>query len=128
MPTPTTIQAARRNGSVSPACFGDIRLNVNSVVDLLVGGADQNRHVAIRRNANCLLDMLAVAPWQITAGPHAGGLGGGARPPDQTNHMTLRVRGAGYHLRQDARGHLFQITGPGLPMLTPWAAPGTPAM
>lgn len=126
MPEPTTIQAARRNGSVSPACFGKIRVNVNDVVSLLVDGAAQERHFAVRRNANALLVLMSKWMWQITAGPHAGGFGGSGRGADQTNHITVRLLGAGYHLRQDARGHLFQISGSGLPDYCPWAAPGTP--
>ncbi|HVA49019.1 MAG TPA: hypothetical protein VNH11_21835 [Pirellulales bacterium] len=48
---------------------------------------------------------------------------------DKTNHYTVSFGGSRiYHLRHDAQGHLFQITGPGLPHLAPWSSPGSDAL
>lgn len=126
MPTPQVINAARANGTGSNQYVGGVRVSVGHVVDLLVAGADRNRHASIRVNANHLLQMMAQGPWQISAGMHQGGLGGAGRSADGTMHITLRVNGAGYHLRQDNRGHLFEVSGRGMLDLAPWAAPGTP--
>lgn len=124
MPAAQIISRARDNGSVSPRFFGDHRISASAVVDLLVESAQPRRHPAVRRNANRVLHFMAHDAWMVTAGTHSGGFGGGGRAADGTNHITLRVAGHGYHLRQDARGHLFEITGPGLETLNPAASPG----
>ncbi|HVA48805.1 MAG TPA: hypothetical protein VNH11_20735 [Pirellulales bacterium] len=112
------IQAARRNGSLYGNCFGDRRPSVDGVVDLLVEGSRFHRHVAVRVNSNKLLAMMADEEWVVQAGSHTS-------EKDQTNHYTIRIGNHGYHLRHDARGHLFEISGAGLPAVAPWAAPGT---
>lgn len=112
------IHAARANGSVYGLWFGATRPSVDGVVDLLVEGRQPNRHPAIRINSNKLLAMMAQKKWLLTAGAHQS-------PGDQTTHYTVSIGDHKYHLRLDARGHLFDISGPGLPDLAPWAAPGT---
>ena len=122
-----TIQAARKNGSVGVNWYGDRRPSVDGVVDLLVEGSQFNRHIAIRLNSTKLVEMMAEDEWTLTAGSHKTSRD---RPnADQTNHYTVSFgRNRSYHLRHDARGHLFQITGPGLPALAPWSSPGSDAM
>ncbi len=114
---------ARKNGE-RVVSFGQ-GINVDRVVDLLVGGAQPGRHPAIRRNANRLLEVLAQGSWRLAAGPHVGGFGGGGRGADWNMHITLTTRNGGFHLRQDARGHLFEITGPGMDAIPPYLAPGS---
>lgn len=126
MATSEVINAACNNGTGAAQYVGSLRFSVSDVVDLLVASADRNRHTAIRVNANRLLEMMSRTSWQIAAGQHRGGLGGRERGPDGTTHVTLRVNGSGYHLRQDGRGHLFEISGRGMLNFAPWAAPGTP--
>lgn len=115
------IQAARANGSLYSNWFGETRPSVDGVVDLLVEGGRFDRHIAIRINSNKLLAIMARRKWLLTAGSHPSA-------SDKTNHYTVSAGGQGYHLRHDARGHLFEISGPGLLDLAPWAAPGTDAM
>jgi|SRR6185312_5881400 hypothetical protein len=115
------IRAARANGSLYSNWFGETRPSVDGVVDLLLEGSRFDRHVAIRINSNKLLAMMAGKKWLLTAGSHPS-------DNDKTNHYTVSIGGRGYHLRHDARGHLFEITGPGLLDLAPWAAPGTDVM
>jgi hypothetical protein len=119
-----TVFRARENGK-RDVVHGQ-RINVNEVVDLLVESSQFTRHPAVRWNANRLLEELARGEWRLTAGPHAGGFGGQGRLPDGTTHITLRTGRGGYHLRQDARGHLFEITGPGMQPIQPSSAPGSP--
>src|SRR3712207_4947932 len=103
-----TISRTRNNG-VRAVVHGQ-GINVDQVVDLLVESSQPSRHPAVRWNANRLIEELARGEWRVTAGSHAGGFGGAGRPPDGTTHITVRARNGGYHLRQDARGHLFEIT------------------
>ena len=119
-----TVHRARQNGQ--RAVVHGAPINVDQVIDLLVASAEPSRHPAVRTNANRLIGILAQGPWCVTAGPHPGGFGGGGRGPDGTTHITLRAGNRGYHLRQDARGHLFEITGPGLQDIQPSRAPGSP--
>lgn len=121
-----TIIAARDNGSVYANWFGDTRPSVDGVVELLVDGSRFNRHVAIRLSSNKLLAMMADEEWMLTAGSHKTTTGRASA--DETNHYTVSIGNRRYHLRHDARGHLFQITGPGLPALAPWSSPGSDAM
>jgi hypothetical protein len=117
-----TVFKARKNG-VNAVIHGE-RMNVDEVMDLLVESSQPSRHPAVRVNANRLIEQLARGPWRLNAGPHAGGFGGTKHPPDRTNHITVQSCGGGYHLRQDARGHLFEITGPGMAPIQPSSAPG----
>lgn len=46
---------------------------------------------------------------------------------DGTMHYTIFIDGAGYHLRIDKQGNIFQITGRGgldLGVIAPWVPPG----
>ena len=114
-------QKGRSSGQYAPGSS----INVRQVVELLAASCEGTRHMAIRQTARALLEQMADNLWQITAGPHSGGFGGGGRNPDQTNHITLRVNHRSYHLRMDNKGHLFQITGGNAPSVAPWIAPGT---
>src|SRR5262245_45679910 len=95
------IDAARKNGS------GPAR---DRWLDEIIACAEPTRHFAVRRAANALLHVLATALWWVADGPKVGGLGGRGMPPDMTRHVTLAVRGdRQYHLRLDARDHVFEI-------------------
>jgi hypothetical protein len=100
---------------------------VDQVIDLLVASSQPHRHPAVRWNANRLLEKMAKGEWWIAAGPHVGGDGKDKDSDDWTMHITIKTkRNGGYHLKQDARGHLFEITGPGMQPIQPWSAPGSP--
>lgn len=123
---PQTIQRARDNGSLYTNWYGDERPSVDGVVDLLMEGSRFHRHIAVRHNSSKLLSMMAQKRWELTAGSHQTS---SDRPgADKTNHYDVSLGGKVYHLRHDARGHLFEVTGPGLPSLAPWASPGSDAM
>ena len=113
------IDAARKNGS------GPGR---DRWLDAIISCAEPARHFAVRRAANDLLHVLATAQWWISSGPKRGGLGGGGAAADMTMHVTLAVRGdRQYHLRLDARDHVFEISrGGDEPTARPWLAPGQP--
>lgn len=116
------VHAARRNGSSNNQFVAGRSINVDLVLDLLVGGAAVHRHPSIRRASNALIADMARGRWRVAAGPHRGGRGG-----DQTDHVTVTFGpGRSFHLRLDRRGHLFQITDPsGRSAVDPWAAPGS---
>jgi hypothetical protein len=117
-----TIWKARQNGR-SSFVYGE-RVNANEVVDLLVESSKHSRHPAVRRNANRMLEEMAQGEWRVGAGVHKGGFGGNGQPPDMNRHLTIRTGRGGYHLRVDARGHLFEMTGRGMDRTPPWASPG----
>ena len=103
-----------------------ITVNVVQVIDLLDAASQPSRHPAAHRAANALLDLLAGHEWRISAGPHTS-------ETDAIKHITVDVPGANdkqFHLRLDARGHLFEITLPlgstPLTAVQPFASPGTP--
>jgi hypothetical protein len=101
-------------------------INVNNLINLLEASSQSTRHTAIRRAANNLLDRMGQNRWQIKAGPHAGGFGDKNRGKDNTMHITLFIYSSGnYHLRMDQKGHLFEITGPGIDDIPPWTPPGS---
>jgi hypothetical protein len=107
---------------------GGARSNVDEVVDLLAGAADGSGHQAVGRAANRIIGLMAEAPWRVTAGRHRGGIGGNARAADANLHITVQVRGRGYHLQLNASGHLWRITGDdGMELVVPWASPGAPS-
>lgn len=111
---------ARMNGGGS---------GVDMVMNLLIESAQEGRHPAVRRAANALIESMSEHSWWVTAFPHRGGRGD-ARGADKTLHITVKVYGmregnVSCHLGMDNRGHLFQITGDGLPDLVPWASPGS---
>lgn len=104
-----TIFRARRNGSSSGQFVDRVSFNVDQTIDLLEASSARGRHPKVRRPANALLECMAQEQWRVTAGPHVGGRG-----DDTTRHLTIRVGPPGrpqYHVRLDARGHAFEITG-----------------
>jgi len=124
MINPSTIRQVCNNGSVASPYWGE-RITIAQVVDLLVNAAGPARHAAVKMNARALLEKMEDRPWVLGAGAHRGGTGGKDREADQTQHITLSVANATYHLRLDKSGHIFEITGPGLKIYYPWASPGT---
>jgi hypothetical protein len=48
--------------------------------------------------------------WRITAGIHAGGIGGGGRAADPRSHITLNIdRGGSFHIRFGVTGTTFRL-------------------
>ncbi len=83
----------------------------------LLNNATSNGPVAAP--ATDLLNLMREHAWCITAGVHAGGLGGAAGGADPHTHISLSVNGAGYHLRVTLKNKmwvLWDITGPGAGM------------
>jgi hypothetical protein len=126
---------ARKKGSSSGQFAikrGDklVTANVDHVVDLLDEAAKGNRHTAVRREANDLLEEMAWADdWKVTAGRHRKG-DPGSNTEDATNHLTVKIGDKSYHLRLDSRGQLFQVSdtpgsGIGTSGIPPWASPGS---
>lgn len=84
-------------------------INARRLFDLL--DSTQTARGDLGRNARSLLNEMEQGRWQITAGVHAGGIGGG-RVADSRDHITLRTSRSTYHLRFHSSGrHLMEITG-----------------
>jgi hypothetical protein len=115
---------ARRNGRSSGQYFEGRPLNSERLVEMLVAAAEPGRNAFLRRDANALLEAMALSPWRVAAGPHHGGHGG-----DPSRHITVKLddpRGA-YHLGLHMNGHIARISGPTRDDgPTPWAPPGAP--
>ena len=63
------------------------------------------------RDIEALLREMEDDEWRITAGIHAGGLGGGGRPADQRYHITVQTRRNTYHVRLHSSGNsVIEIT------------------
>ncbi len=93
-------------------------INASEVVNLLIMAAEVNRHPAVRRRSNFLIEEMAKSEWYVVAGPHKSG--------DQTMHITVDVLKNRYHLRQDSRGVIFEITDESREReVAPWEAPGS---
>lgn len=86
----------------------EARVNAEHLVDMLLGHADSRGELS--RTVKELLTRLAEKSWCITAGVHAGGLGGGGGA-DPNRHITLNVNGAGVHVQLMANDKLQNITG-----------------
>lgn len=76
---------------------GVTNINAERFVDLL--DSFQNARGELGRQCRDLLNQMEAAGWRITAGIHAGGIGGQGRAADPREHITLRTRGGTYHLR-----------------------------
>jgi hypothetical protein len=117
------VHRARMNGRGSRQYADIVRVNVDRLVRWLDLSCSRGRHPAVRRKAHALLEWMADNSWRISAGPHRGGRGD-SRGVDRTLHITVYIEGVSgsFHLKMDARGHLFDITGRGLPQLPPWTS------
>ena len=115
---------AKQNGRSGGQYHTGKVITVREVVEALEKGAKPDRHPAIKKGARTLLEKMARQTWKIVAAPHKGGTGGKGRQPDKVTHVTVQLNG-NYHLRMDKRGHLFEITGPGINTIKPWIAPGS---
>lgn len=125
MADPQTIHQARKNG-VKSRIFGD-PISIDQVVSLLDASTQEGRrNMPLKINANRLIHLMAEAEWRIVAGPHKGGFGGEDGKKDETWHITLRSKkkDGDFHLRQNANGQIFKITGPGMVPNEPSQAPG----
>jgi hypothetical protein len=126
------VSRARANGSAAGQYVppGKRPANVDEVVDLLENASEsRTAHAGVRRAANALLEAMSLGRWRVTAGRHRGGVGGGGRGADQNDHITVAVRGRGYHLQLTIDGHLRRITGDdGVELIPPWLPPGAPVL
>ena len=85
-------------------------MNARRLVDLLEDTRMRGRG-KLSRDAGDLLNGMERASWRVLAGIHRGGRGGGGRPADSREHVTLRADGRVYHLRFHRNGRrLIQIT------------------
>lgn len=84
--------------------FPNVNTNINAkrMVDLLIDLTTGRGDVA--RTAKRLLREMEDNRWNVAAGIHSGGIGGGGLAPDPRPHITLQVAGTTYHVRfnQDA--------------------------
>lgn len=120
------IHAARRNGNRKGQYPGSEGVNSDQVVDWLAAAVDRTSRSRVRRQAKVLLEFMADGLWRVSSGLKSGGIGDRWRGPDPSVHATVTFgRGRSYHLKLDASRHLWRITGPGIPAIHPWAAPGT---
>lgn len=87
----------------------EARLSPERLVDLLVAHMEDRRERG--RTVKDLLRRMAERRWCITAGVHAGGLGGAGRGADPNRHITVNAGGRGYHVQLMANDELQNITG-----------------
>jgi hypothetical protein len=88
----------------------DFNITPEQVYQLLENAT--SRRGELGRKATALLDAMENG-WTITAGGHAGGLGGGGRAADPNPHVTMRADGTTYHLQyriKNGRMILINIT------------------
>jgi hypothetical protein len=78
----------------------DFNITSEQVYQLLENAT--RRRGELGRKATALLDAMENG-WTITAGGHAGGLGGGGRGADPNPHVTIRVGRVTYHLQYRIR-------------------------
>ncbi len=76
----------------------DFNINARHVVGLL-DTAVKIGQKGTQRDAKALLRIMENKEWQVRAGGHSGGIGGGVHGADPNPHITLRVDNKGYHLR-----------------------------
>ncbi|MFH8616334.1 DUF4157 domain-containing protein [Streptomyces sp. NPDC017979] len=86
----------------------EARVSPERLVDLLV--AHMNDRGERGRIVKELLRRMAERFWCITAGVHAGGLGGAGRGADPNRHITINAGGRGYHVQLMANDELQNIT------------------
>jgi hypothetical protein len=79
---------------------------VDAMLDACTGRGPHVRHI------KDVADLMGRHRWSITAGLHAGGLGGGGRAPDPNPHITLSIEGqrTQFHVHYRTHGG-FLITG-----------------
>jgi hypothetical protein len=87
----------------------EARVNPERLVHLLTNHAEDRGKRG--RTVKDLLREMARGWWCITAGPHEGGVGGAARAADPNRHITLNVRGRGYHVQLMANDEFQNVTG-----------------
>ncbi|MEH2258256.1 hypothetical protein [Nostoc sp.] len=76
----------------------NFNINKNKLTKLLMNTINYSNK-ELGRKAKLLLNQMSKQNWQVLAGGHSGGLGGGGRPADPNPHITLRVGKTTYHLR-----------------------------
>ncbi len=76
----------------------DFNINKNKLTKLLMNTTNSSNK-ELGRKAKLLLNQMSKQNWQVLAGGHSGGLGGGGRPADPNPHITLRVGKTTHHLR-----------------------------
>lgn len=90
---------------------GDNVTNIpaDKLYDLLDSHAVSGRG-DLKRKCKDILEAMNANGWRITAGMHAGGLGGGGRAADPRSHITLNIDRAGtYHIRFGVSGNSYRL-------------------
>jgi hypothetical protein len=86
-----------------------LNISAKHLFDLLDSHA-QNGSGEFKRKCKDMLTNMNTRGWQITAGIHAGGIGGGGRAADPRSHITLQISNVGtYHLRLSTAGIGFRL-------------------
>ncbi|HRH49188.1 MAG TPA: hypothetical protein PLP23_10575 [Panacibacter sp.] len=102
-------------------------ISVAEVANLVNNSSIPERHPGVKLDSKSLLIKMAENVWDIVAGPH----GPNDDSRDKTLHITIRFQDrSAYHLRLDAKNHLFQIKQAKNGNIIeskvyPWQAPGT---
>ena len=87
----------------------DFNISAERLYDLL--DSTTTARGELGRSAKDLLAEMAAGPWRVTAGIHAGGIGGGGRPADPRSHITIRTQNNTYHVRfHSSGGFLIEIS------------------
>jgi hypothetical protein len=64
----------------------------------------------LKRKCKDILELMNANGWRITAGIHAGGIGGGGRGADPRSHITINIdRGGSYHIRFGITGSTYRL-------------------
>lgn len=86
-------------------------VSAERLVKLLISSTTM-RAGGVGRSVKDMLREMEDREWQITAGIHSGGLGGGGRAPDPRDHITVRVGRTTYHVRLHSSGNsIVEVTG-----------------
>jgi hypothetical protein len=105
-------KAATRNCWSSSGYNGDGVININEgrLYDLMA--ETTNARGDLGRSAKEMIEKMANGTWRITAGIHAGGIGGGGRGADARMHITVQIdRDKTYHVRlHSSNGRVIEIT------------------
>jgi hypothetical protein len=120
--SPEIVESAKNNGRRLNQYVPSLgrRITTDEVVDLLA----ERTSPAAQRGARALLRIMRDRRWHVSAAVHT-------NEDDSTPHLTVAVRGVGYHLRLDGRGCIFDITmmdGDGVERPSgnrPWVRPGS---
>ena len=88
--------------------FKDVDFNVNAnQMEKLMEAASKSRDRELKEAAT---EILAAGIDKVT-GAHSGGLGGGGREADESQHCTVRAGRGNYHVYLKEKSGKWMITG-----------------